>query len=298
MRPWQFSKPRGPGFGISSSFYLTVLSSKPVLPPILAIVSPSTDLGAVEGFGVPLGKTADRSSLGQPMERGAYALATKDRKTVVRMLVLSKEEACFDPETFARSALAVQSDPELVVRVRATWTVLQLTFETHDPAVYPAAHFFLSVARRLAELAEGVVADPVSRRYLLPDQVLHTSPGETLDARDVVAVTMRERPDGLHFFTLGLQKFALPELEIYGVEDHLNAVATKFLLGAAQAVLQGSLMQVGGKLGGSAIPFEIRTGGLDRALWEGIECFELLPPTQHTATEGLLAWAEEAAEKA
>ncbi len=294
MRAWQFSKPKGPGYGISSTFYLTVLSSKPTLPALLEAIAPTSERGAVEGLGVPLNSTGDKAILGQPMNRGVYALASKDRKTVIKMLVLSKEEACFDPEPFAKSALAAESDPELVIRVRATWIVLQLSFETHDPSVYPAVRFLLSLAKRLAELTDGVVADPISRRYMLPDKVFHKhASSDKIDARDVVNVSYRTRQDGLHFFTLGMQKFALPEFELYGVEEHVHSLATAFLLGLCQSALLGNFGKPGALAGAQAMSFEIRVGGLDRGMWEGIECFELLPPTQNTASEALLTWASE-----
>ena len=294
MRAWQFSKPKGPGFGISSNFYLTVLSSKPTLPALLEAIAPGGEHGSVEGFGVPLGNAGDKSVLAQPMTRGAYALASKDRKTLVKMLILSKEEAGFDPEPFAMSSLAAESDAELVTRIRSTWIVLQLAFETHDPEVYPAVKFMLDLSKRLAELTDGVVADSISRRYLLPEKVFHIpTASDKLDARDVVAISYRTRPDGIHCFTLGMQKFALPEFEIYGVEDHSHDLAAVFLLGLCQTALLGKLAEAGAKAGSSAMPFEIRNGGLDRAMWEGIDCFELLPPTRNTATEALISWAEE-----
>lgn len=293
MRAWQFSRPKGPGFGISAGYYLTVLSSRPVLPSLLQIIAPKGENGAIEGFGVPLG-TKEREALAQPMSRGAYALASKDRKTVIKVLVLSKEEACFDPEPFVRSSLAADAEPELIARVRSTWTVLQLSFESHDPAVYPAVRFMLGIAKRTADLTEGVVADPISRRYLLPDEVFHSAASSiTIDARDVIAVSREDRPDGAHLFTLGLQKFALPEYELYGVEPHAEALAAAFLIGLAQTTLLGDLAHPGGAAGSSTMPFEIRSGGLDRAMWEGVDCYELLPPTQHTSAEALLAWSEE-----
>jgi len=294
MRAWQFSKPKGPGFGISAGFFLTVLSSKPTLPALLQAVAPHGENGAVEGFGVPLGRgSSDKSLLAAPMTRGGYAIASKDRKTVLKMLVLSKEEAGFDPEPFAQSALAAQSPDELVHRVRATWTVMQIAFESHDPAVYPSVKFLLQGAQRLAELTDGVVADSISKRYALPENVFQSPPSnERLDARDVVAVTFEIRPDGIHLFTLGMQKFALPEFELYGIEDHAHAIGSRFLFGLAQATLLGSIPQLGGKVGAPDMAFELRPGGLDRGLWGETEVIELLPPIKYTAAEALLAWAQ------
>lgn len=296
-RLFQFKRPKGPGFGISAGFYLTVLSSKATLPPLLSVMAPNGENGAVEGFAIPLGASGeDKSILAEPIRRGGYALTSKDRKTIIRMMVLSKEEAGFDPEFFAASELASISDPELVNRVRGTWTILQLAFETHDPNVYPSVRLLLAASKRLAELTEGVVADSISRRYLLPKDVFHEPAADPkIDARDVVSVTTREQKFGTHFFTLGMSKFNLPEFELTGVEPHAEHLAPLFLLGLAQTSLLGDLPELGAKAGADAMPFELRQGGLDLDLWGDHDVIELLPPSDRTSSEALIAWASETA---
>jgi hypothetical protein len=294
MRPWQFSKPKTPGFGISRTYYLSVLASKAVLPSIAEVINPRGEFSAIVGFGVPLGSN-EKDSLRQPLTRGAYAVATKDRKTVLKLLVLNRDEAGFDPEVFARSALAQSAEPELVARIRGTWTIAQLTFESHDPMVYSALDFLLSVAQRLAMMSDGVVADAVSQRYLLPQEVFHPDRLDSrVDARDHVATHSRTRPDGIHTFTLGLQKFSMPEIEITGLFPGEESIAGRFLLTVAQASLQGNLVRPGDRLGSVRLPFEAREGGFDKALWEGIPVLELLPPTSASAGEALDAWLQEA----
>ncbi len=291
MKPWQFGKPKTPGFGIQKSYYLTVLSSKAVLPPILAIINPKSEGGAVEGFGAPLAENVPKDALGRPLERGAYVIASKDRKTVMKLLVLSKEEAGFDPEPFLRGPLAAEVDPELLNRVRATWSIGQLTFESHDPMVYPAIDFQLEFAQRFADLADGVVADPISRRYLLPGQVRQLVRADPLiDARDVVGLSHRAKETGIHLFTLGLQKFGLPEFELAGLEITDLTLGESLLMSLAQSCLLGKLATNGDRVGARGFEFEIRDGGFDRGLWEGIPVFELLPPTMKTVGECLHAW--------
>lgn len=295
MRPWQFSKPKGPGFGISVTYYLSVLCSRATLPSILELVNPAASAGAIAGMGVPLASGADRTALQLPMSRGIYAIATKDRKTVLKMLILGPEEAGFDPETFARSSMALDADADLVARVRGAWNLAQFTFESHDPAVYPAVDFMLSVVARLASMSDGVVADPVSQRYLLPEQVFNVPRVDPrVDARDHVTVRFRVRPDGLHAFTLGLQKFNLPEHEILNLFDEDQGLAEAFLMALAQRILIGDLTRPGEQFGAPRMALEAREGGFDLGLWEGTPVFELLPPTSHTAGEALRAWAREA----
>lgn len=297
MRPWQFSRPKGPGFGLSADYYLTLFAPVPYLPPVLQVVNPKGEGGAVEGFGAPL-SAAEKEALAQPMSRGAYVLASPDRKTVLKFLVLHLDESNFDAQAFAQSELAASLDPEIVARVRGAWFCMQMAFEIHDPNVYPAVRFFLRIARRAAELSDAAIADPVSQRYALPEELV--LPGTTdfkTDVRDVVTVRFRERPDGYHCFTLGMQKFDLPELEIYGCDKEVEPLAVRFLLGICQSVLTGKLLKDGAKVGAPGLPFEIRPGGLDPQLWRGTACYELLPPTQNTSSEALVAWGAIAEEQ-
>ncbi|MBS1700832.1 MAG: hypothetical protein JST12_04160 [Armatimonadetes bacterium] len=273
---WKFSKPHGVGYGISKGFYLSVLGGTPVLPPISAIVSPKAANGALEGFGAPLVDSKDKALLDSPMIRGTYALATKDRKTVVRLMVMSAEEAGFSPDTIAKSALASRLSPDLLARLRSTWHLMQLSFESFDPDVYPSLDFILGIATRLGTLTNAVIADPISERYLMPNELFmrpRTDP--SVDAREHIYV--HSRPEGMnwHVFTKGLSKFLQPELELYGVAPGDQEEAARFLMAASQGVLQGFLIQNGSEIG----PFEARAGGTNKALWGNTAVLELLPPT-------------------
>lgn len=289
-----------PGFGITKNTYMTVLAAQAALPSILQIINPkgrevSTSVppdAALDGFGVPLSSNASKDDLGQPLMRGAYAVTTKDRKTVLRMLVLSKEEAGFDPGPFLRSSLAQSLDPETVARVSATWTLMQLTFESHDPMVYDSMKFLLAVCARTAELTGGVVADPISQTYKLPLEVFHQPQADArIDARDVVNVIVRQQPGiGNWVFTYGMQKFALPELEMIGVGDIWVETARSMLITLCQGALLGKPYGLSDRVGDRACMLQVGPGGLDRGAWEGIECFELIPPTGRTLDDALAAW--------
>lgn len=287
MRPiWKFSRPKGPGFGISANMYLTVLAARAALPTLRIVIDPKGEQGAVQGFGVPLAKSSTREDLDRPLARGEYGLASPDRKTVVRMRVLSKEEVGFDPAPFLRSKIAEGASDELKARVSATWTLMQLTLETHDAEVYPALRFLGELSRRLGELTEGVVADPISQRYRLPHEVLPgTDQGASASEHVVVHAAGRDA------FTLGLQKFALPELEIKDVPEGLDGPASKLLLGLAQRALNGEALEVGARVGGKSALLELAPGGLDRGRWEGIACLEIIPTRGRTLADGLAEMA-------
>lgn len=273
MKLFQFSKPKNPGFGISSDFYLTVLSSKAVLPTILEVINPAGANDAVEGFGAPLSPSADKAALSRPIERGVWVLASKDRKTVLRLRVLSKEEAGFDPGAFVRSKHADEVSPEVVDRLKATWSLLQLTLESHDAMVYPALDFLADLCDRIGKLTDGVIADPICARYLLPGELRHMPRVDArIDARDHVVVRSRpSTPSSLAVFTAGLRKFSLPELTIDDLEASDLGKATSFLLATSQAVLLGKKIGPTDRLG------DFRVSPVDPAdrAWDGIPALEL-----------------------
>jgi hypothetical protein len=284
---WKFAKPKGPGFGISKNFYLSVLAGVPVLPPITELIAPKPERGALDGFGVPLVNTNDKSLLAQPMQRGIYALSTKDQKNVVRMMVMNADEAGFSPEAIATSRLAERVTPEILTRIRSTWHLVQLSWESHNPEVYPALDFFLGIARRLAEITDGIVADPISERYLLPGQVFVQPRVEPLvDAREHVFVHSRPDQELFNVYTKGLVKIGQPELEICAVPPGSYEKAAKLLMSAAQGVFMGFLVNSGSEVVG----FEAREGGHDKARWEGIPVLELLPPTGVPVGQVLENW--------
>ncbi|MFX8801563.1 hypothetical protein ABTM62_19825, partial [Acinetobacter baumannii] len=79
--------------------------------------------------------------------------------------------------------------PEVQERLLSTWSLAQLTFESHHPMVFPAVRFVLQVASRLAALTYGVIADPVARSYRLPEEMpSEFTSDDFLDVRDVMTV--------------------------------------------------------------------------------------------------------------
>ena len=284
MRPfWKFAKPKGPGFGISKSFYLSVLAGSPALPPITAIVNPKGANGALEGFGVPLVEGKDKAILDSPMLRGTYALASKDQKTVVRLMVMSAEEAGFSPDSIAASPMAALLSPELLIQLRSTWHLLQLSFESHDPDVYPSLDFLLGIATRLGEATQAIIADPLAERYVIPDQlIMRPRSDPNVDAREHVFIHRRPDGDKWHIFTKGLIKILQPEMELLDVEEHDQDEAARFLMSASQGVFQGYLVQNGSEVG----PFEARQGGHVKSVWPSDALvMELLPPTGKSVSE-------------
>lgn len=289
----KFSKPKGSGLLISKGCYLSVLAARAQLPALLDVINPKGENGAVAGFGVPLAKDSTKDDLGRPLSRGVYAVSTPDRKTLLKLMVMPREEAGFDPSAFARTEAAQAWDPELRLRVESTWMLMQLTFESYDPETYPALDFFLTVAKRLAELCDGAVADPVAQVYRLPSQVFSARPaGVPIAAADHVNVKVRPHEGRSHAYTLGMTKFDLPEVEVYGVSVANGEAARRFLIGLVQSVLLGARLEPGAVVGAKGAPLKVAVGGLDRSMWEGIPCLELIPDSKASVDDAIVAWAE------
>ena len=264
MRAWQFSRPKGPGYGISKSYYLGVLTPDVELPSPFQIANPKGESGAVTGFVAPLDEATNKDALNLPLRRGVYVVASKDRKTVLRMMVMEARESGVDPHTIS-SAIGLAFVP--------LW-LLQFTFESHDADVVPAVEFLLDLVNRIGLLTQGIIADPLSRRYLLPAEVFVQPriPG-ILQPAEHISIVLRTNGSAI---SLGMQKFGLPEFEIRNVaEDGLEG-AGRMILSAAVLVFGGGKFSDGLRLEIDGTAVTIRTGGSDPS-WLGLPVWEIDP---------------------
>ncbi|HLO99278.1 MAG TPA: hypothetical protein VK171_11835 [Fimbriimonas sp.] len=276
MRPfWKFAKPTGPGFGINKNFYLTVLSTHPGLPAIANIANPKGQGGAVEAFGVPLVQGNDKRLLEQPMQRGKYAIASKDRKTVINLTVAAPQDAGFSGQAIASSLDPRFHAPALIERLQRTTMMLQFRFESHDPDVYPALDLLLTLVKKCGTMTDAVVADPLSERYLLPDQVfLNPRLDPLVDCREHIFV---HEANG-RIYTKGMSKILQSDFLVENCPDSSKQVAGGFLVTLAQAVFMGHPVTRGQKIGGftliefapNVLKLEPEGGSLEQALQRGI----------------------------
>jgi hypothetical protein len=283
---FKFSRPHGIGYRINKDFFVSITASKSVLPPILALINPKGEGGAVVGKGAPL-QGNDKSLLSQPLIHGAYALVTPDQKSVLRMDVVPRDRA-FDDRTFEQLVRQEELNPEIVARMRGTWWVIQFRVASHHPDVAPTIAFMRRLIRRMGQLSEGVVFDPFARITALPENYVNTEPlDDRVSVFDVARVHAVPQPDASsQFHTVGLRKFTLPEIELYGVRTE-GPAASHLLLALGQMLLDGLELAFGQSYGDDKTPFEVREGGLNRAYWEGVPVLELLPPTRSTSDEAL-----------
>ncbi len=286
--PW--GKPKTPGFGISKNFYLSVLANSPTLPPLIEVVSPKGEGGTVAGFGVPLTSGSSKDDVSRPMKRGTYAIASPDQKTVLRLVVVSKEEAGFDPAPLLQSPEGLSLPDDIRSGVLAAWNLLQVSFESHHPEVFPALEFMLQVTRKLAEKTDAVIADPISRRYVRPKDLIGPKADDhPVAVQDFVSVNQVNGENGIHTFTLGLQKFGITELEFTGVDSGVLPIAQKLLISLAHTLLTGHRFEPGDRIGQPAM-FQAASGGLDRKMWGGVPVQEILPLPPADINQRLLEW--------
>ena len=232
---------------------------------------------------------ADKEDLARPMERGVYAISTTDQKTVLKLRVFSREEAGFDPDAVLASPIGSVLESEARDRIRSTWTILQLTVEAYDPALYPALDFLTQVAGRLGVLTEGVVADPLAGQYRMPERFPSRKiPGELFEVRDFVSVVSVLRAGTWQLTTAGLVKFAQREIVIAEVPDDWVDPATALLLSVTSGVMKGKTLEPGDRLV-SENGWIIAESAASAPQLGGSELLELLP-LKGTVADALGDW--------
>lgn len=282
---WPFGRLKTPGFGIDRCFYMLSYSTQAALPPIRALINPAGEQGSVQGFGVPLDKGTDKSALDQPMARGIYAVSSPDQKTVLRMIVMPRDESGFDPAAALSSPLASGWGPEVANRIRATWMIAQFTVESHDPMVYPALDFIQEVLIRFSSMTDGLVADPITARYLLPNEVRVPDRHRPVDVREHVVVMPMEPV----MRTAGMIKFGHPEFQMPDVPTSHHEAAANFLISLAQRSLLGQLAESGSLVGDPARPFMLTPAP---STPRQVPALDLLPQGADGVAAALDAWAK------
>ena len=90
--------------------------------------------------------------LGEPLSRGAYVIAFARQKDGSQDAASQqKKKRAMTPKLLLIASMAVGADLELLARMRGTWSIAQLRFESHDPMVYPAVQFLLSFCVRFCQ---------------------------------------------------------------------------------------------------------------------------------------------------
>lgn len=283
---WPLKKDKSPGFGISKDFYLTVLAARADLPPPSRLLHPKGEGGRVAGFIAPLDKAATKDDLDRPLMPGHFAIASLDKKTVLQLTVVPKEQVQYDPEAVIRT-LGADLPAEAAQRMRATWNLLQLTIKSYHRSVYPSLMFLMLVAQKLGYETDGVVADPLSEAYRLPQDLI-APPTEPLpfSTRDFVRIKILDHGSNIRLHTLGMVKFALPEIEIVDVPESHSAIAVGLLYSLATFRLTGQALEPGDVFGAKKHPLRVAHSA-DRSFWQDRPALELIPDSREAITEAL-----------
>lgn len=286
---WPLKKDKSPGFGIASDFYLTVLAARADLPSPSRLLHPKGEGGRVAGFIAPLDKEATKEDLERPLQAGHYVIASLDKKTVLQLTIVPKEHVQYDPEAVIRT-LGSDLSPETAQRMRATWNLLQLTIKSFHRSVYPTLNFLLLVAQKLGYETDGVIADPLSEAYRLPQDLI-APPNDPLPfaTRDFVRIKIVDYNKNTRLHTLGMVKFALPELEIVDVPESHSAIAVGLLYSLATYRLTGQSIEPGNVFGDRKHPLRVAHSA-DSDYWQGRPALELIPDNREVITETLDSW--------
>jgi hypothetical protein len=149
-----------------------------------------------------------------------------------------------------------------------------LEMETPGKDVVESVVFANNIARRLAELGDGIVMDGPAFRFFGPAGWPVEEPMGEFDIRAHVHIHFVT--DEGWFHTHGLVKFGRPEMEIYDVPPDLEQMAHATLLDIAQYVATSSLIESGQTCGEPTQPFHAREGTKNGDHWEGVPVLELV----------------------
>lgn len=268
---------------IDAMTFVTVLAAKMPLPSVLEVIDPDSSGRAVPGVGVPLEAT-DKSELLRPMERGTYAFAAKGRTTVLHAKVMSIQEANYNPQTFLNSPYSQNASPELRSRIAATWSMIQLTFASHDPDVCASLDFMHQIASQLATLTDGVISDSIIGTYTLPSSGFLTA---GFQVTDHVQVNADFDQHMTIVRTHGLLKILQPELRLFDVGEELVPLAKALLEKICLQIFQNGVLSSGDtvKVGHNQFGLQVP---MNERLQVKPTSFDLVPLGQKTINEILL----------
>lgn len=281
---FKFSKPKGPGFGLSKSLYISALASKASLPCLLDVVNPKGERGAVKGYGIPFNKNATPDSLRQPLSHEPYLIASPDKKTLVRMIVVSEADSGMRTDQILDSPYGQTLSPDIRNTIAAVWTLFQFTFESHDAGVKASMDFMVALACRVAELTDGVVADPLRRSYLMPKEY---QLGE-FDVENHFNVMEHREGEDVYLVTLGMLKLNLPEFEIGPIlnQDLLLGKAILFYL--IRETFEKGPWSDQDRIDRTSLT--LSAGSSLHDFWGRTAVLRVVPPVSQSLTESLNQW--------
>jgi len=236
---------------------MVISMAKDELPSLIALANPSGIDGAVEGMAGPADAKPTGENMMGPMQEGNYvAIAPSGGGCSFRVERFDPQSAplAVAPEMFEASGLTQEMLDKFN---RPVWQVI-LQMETPGKEVRETVIFATRLARRLAELGDGVIMDSSGFRFFGPQGWPVEDPMPEFDAREHVHIHIEAESRWFH--THGLVKFGRPELEIYDVPSELDHVAFGTLLDIGQYVITSAMIEPGQTCGDPNQPFYARQG--------------------------------------
>ncbi|RMG27199.1 MAG: hypothetical protein D6724_00165 [Armatimonadetes bacterium] len=293
MRFWPFGRKRESraDLVINRNLHLSVLAQRRSLPPLLSVVNPDGSNGAVQGFGAPLFEGATKDILNEPLRQGDYGIVTPRQDTVLQMTIVPLEEIPQfqkpSTETERRQSGVTEA---MIPFLDAADVLLDTTIRGYKDALV-SMRFFLDYVKRLGELAEGVVADPLAETYRMPtDLYVKDRLHPHVDFREIGATRVEALDDGLWVSSRGMAKFNLPELEMYGVATEDFDAAVRMIIAACQQVILGVPFRIGETAFLPSQPLQIVEGTRNRDIWGDRPTLEFRDPRGQGAAKGVAAW--------
>lgn len=273
-----------------------------VLPSLMMLANPEGAGGAVEGMAGPADGELTRENMTSPMTEGDYMCLSPAEGAcslqVERVDPESNEPLSFDPDLLEAAGLTREMLDQFN---RPAWRAM-LRMEAPGGDVQDTVVFATKIAKRLAELAGGIVMDVCAYRFFGPNGWPVDGPVGDFDVREHVhthlATGFDEVANTSWVHTHGLTKFGRPELEIYDVPAGMEPLALSLLLETAHRTITSEGLLPEQTCWSPEQPFHARLGRKNREEhWEDIPVLELVDvddrncPVDSGAPKALQAFA-------
>jgi len=271
-------------------------------PSLMMLANPEGVGGAVEGMAGPADGNLTKENMTTSMTEGEYMCISPGEGAcslqVERVDPESNDPLSLEPELLESAGLTQEMLDQFN---RPVWRA-SLRLEAPGNNVRDTVVFATRIAKRLAELGDGVVMDVCAYRFFGPGGWTVEEPIGEFDAREHVhthaatGVDEGEKSSWLH--THGLIKFGRPELEIYDVPSGMEELALSVLLETAHYVIESAAILPEQTCGDPQQPFHARLGTKNReGHWEEMPVLELVDvddrnrPVDSGARKALQAFA-------
>jgi hypothetical protein len=167
------------------------------------------------------------------------------------------------------------TEPEAERRWREAASEVVLELGRSDKPVGPNIAVGMNLADAIAEAAEGVIADPVAQRLVLPGEWRAKEKLPGFDPSEHLTLHVVEDGEAFWVHTHGLLKFGRAELELFDVPRDRHDEAVTLLLGIAAYAIDGPALLPGHTVGALDARLRAYRGTRERDHWQDTPVLEL-----------------------